>query len=1200
MTVRMILITTTTTSSPPSSSLSADQQQSFNRNPPNVVINNNDNNNIIPTTSVSRIPVIKTLGILKEESVTKTTVDQQSISKLIETTKMTGESLKESIENHMAPKVFQNSETQLNNFSSSSSSLSSSSLLSLSRSSSISLEPLSPLSEIDRQQANNDDNNNNNFNQHTEPQQQQQTSASNEVIPVGGNNDYEFDGTTVLCRVCGDKASGFHYGVHSCEGCKGFFRRSIQQKIQYRPCTKNQQCSILRINRNRCQYCRLKKCIAVGMSRDAVRFGRVPKREKAKILAAMQKVNAHSLEKALSVLLEDEQNLMQSIIRAHEETCDYTKEKVAPLLETARSRPIYAQCPQMTCPLNPLPPQNSITLDANGTNRLMEDFSERFSPAIHGVVEFAKRIPGFSMLAQEDQVTLLKAGVFEVLLVRLACMFDSQTNSMVCLNGLSLRRDSLHSASNARFLLDSMFEFAERLNSLRLTDQELGLFCAVVVIAPDRPGLRNVDLVQKINKRLEEVLQKAIATNHHQNFPHNSSDSAAAAANTLFVELTKKIPDLRTLNALHSDKLLGKSFGGLEQSSNTTPTCPRMDPGITTTTTLVTGHHQTVQPDSQSNESPDRWSSTSSTSSSSTIMGHFSPASVDGEHNHVINSNHLNHHDLWMDSVKDSVGATNGSGQQQQCFGSPRSMSSGVSSDDNTTSSTGRKGSISSSTSSSSSSSAPKLANYSYIRTSPATPSSHTTKSPSPMVVVEEDAATYGHQNHNHIHQSTARADSPTDSGIESGKETQSSNGSAPTPTPSVCSSPQSAIEDSVTNHPITKDHIHHCTSSDSETGSEKHETIDDMPVLKRALQAPPLVNTNKLMDEAYRHHKKFRAAARNGTGSRIEEPHSPSTTSSNNHHTAVVTSTPTGVITSHSSSTSTTSQLASTHSTLLKTLEQPSRYMNEQQLKRTDLIHNIIMNTEAVQTPATTPGTPISMSILKDSSVAATAPVQQYNHQHQHNQYPSETHLVGMQQQQQVTVLYAQQNSGYPYSHHISSNGGGCPFSSEQSRIVSNSSPSSQYHQQPIYRTSPSPSTYLVDQQNSSQKLLVISNVPTAAHSPTSAHSRPSSALSNHSSSSNGGHPFSHLQRCLTATVAPPMASQGPILLQTAAQVSDNELDCQPLNLSKKVSPPKTVSPMSSPPLSSSSHSGIHSTPTVASSITSSMIKIEVDPQNA
>lgn len=62
-------------------------------------------------------------------------------------------------------------------------------------------------------------------------------------------------------------------------------------------------------------------------------------------------------------------------------------------------------------------------------------------------------------------------------------MFDSQSNSMICLNGLVLRREALHSASNARFLLDSMFDFAERLNSLRLTDHEVGLFCAVVVIA---------------------------------------------------------------------------------------------------------------------------------------------------------------------------------------------------------------------------------------------------------------------------------------------------------------------------------------------------------------------------------------------------------------------------------------------------------------------------------------------------------------------------------------------------------------------------------------------------------------------------------------------------------------------------------------------------------------------------------------------
>lgn len=98
----------------------------------------------------------------------------------------------------------------------------------------------------------------------------------------------KINGMVLLCKVCGDVASGFHYGVHACEGCKGFFRRSIQQNIQYKKCLKMENCTIMRINRNRCQQCRFKKCLAVGMSRDAVRFGRIPKREKQRMLLEMQ------------------------------------------------------------------------------------------------------------------------------------------------------------------------------------------------------------------------------------------------------------------------------------------------------------------------------------------------------------------------------------------------------------------------------------------------------------------------------------------------------------------------------------------------------------------------------------------------------------------------------------------------------------------------------------------------------------------------------------------------------------------------------------------------------------------------------------------------------------------------------------------------------------------------------------------------
>ncbi|TRY70786.1 hypothetical protein TCAL_02845 [Tigriopus californicus] len=88
-----------------------------------------------------------------------------------------------------------------------------------------------------------------------------------------------------VCVVCGDRASGRHYGAISCEGCKGFFKRSIRKQLGYQ-CRGNKDCEVTKHHRNRCQYCRLQKCLAMGMRSDSVQSERRPNAGVAAGLAA--------------------------------------------------------------------------------------------------------------------------------------------------------------------------------------------------------------------------------------------------------------------------------------------------------------------------------------------------------------------------------------------------------------------------------------------------------------------------------------------------------------------------------------------------------------------------------------------------------------------------------------------------------------------------------------------------------------------------------------------------------------------------------------------------------------------------------------------------------------------------------------------------------------------------------------------------
>ncbi|XP_019360113.1 PREDICTED: nuclear receptor subfamily 2 group F member 6 [Crocodylus porosus] len=298
-------------------------------------------------------------------------------------------------------------------------------------------------------------------------------SEEESVSPPGGASDPEHGdedkpGVQVDCVVCGDKSSGKHYGVFTCEGCKSFFKRSIRRNLSY-TCRSNRDCQIDQHHRNQCQYCRLKKCFRVGMRKEAVQRGRIPPTHSSASPTAMpsgEYFNGQPVSELISQLLRAEP------------------------YPAARYGSQYAQ---------------------QGSIMGIDNICELAARLLFSTVEWARNIPFFPELPVSDQVALLRLSWSELFVLNAAQ--SALPLHMAPLLAAAGFHASPMSADRVVSFMDQIRIFqdqVEKLNRLQVDSAEYSCLKAIALFTPDACGLSDPAHVESLQEKAQVALTEYV------------------------------------------------------------------------------------------------------------------------------------------------------------------------------------------------------------------------------------------------------------------------------------------------------------------------------------------------------------------------------------------------------------------------------------------------------------------------------------------------------------------------------------------------------------------------------------------------------------------------------------------------------------------------------------------------------------------
>ncbi|XP_029927525.1 retinoic acid receptor RXR-beta-A-like isoform X1 [Myripristis murdjan] len=307
-----------------------------------------------------------------------------------------------------------------------------------------------------------------------------------------------------LCAICGDRSSGKHYGVYSCEGCKGFFKRTVRKDLSY-TCRDNKECLVDKRQRNRCQYCRYQKCLAMGMKRE--------------VGTAVQEERQRNRE------------------REGELECSIAVNEEMPVEKILEAETAVEQRTEL---------HSDGGSAANSPHDAVTNICQTADKQLFALVEWAKRIPHFSELPLDDQVILLRAGWNELLIASFSHRSIALKDGVLLAS--ELHRDNAHSAGVAAIfdresvqsaevgaIFDRVLtELVSKMRDMQMDKTELGCLRAIVLFNPDAKGLSNTSEVELLREKVYASLEAYCK----QKYPEQQGR---------FAKLLLRLPALRSI-----------------------------------------------------------------------------------------------------------------------------------------------------------------------------------------------------------------------------------------------------------------------------------------------------------------------------------------------------------------------------------------------------------------------------------------------------------------------------------------------------------------------------------------------------------------------------------------------------------------------------------------------------------------------------